>query len=92
MVISAYILVVVCGERPVGDRDCVSLCGGKFFHRLERGLELFLRHPWIVDGLKEVTRSRAEARTKSRTRRPVAWSLWVQHYAVSGDPGGVSRG
>ena len=25
MVVSAYIVVVVCGKRPVGDRDCV-LC------------------------------------------------------------------
>ena len=33
----------------------------KFFHRQERRLELFLRHPWVVDALKRVTRSRAEA-------------------------------
>ena len=25
------------------------LAAVKFFHRQERGLELFLRHPWIVD-------------------------------------------
>ena len=85
-------LVVECIECPVEDRDCVSLCGGKFFPRLECGLELFLRHPWIVDALKEVTRSRAEARTKARTRRPVAWSFWANHYAVSGDPRGVWSG
>ena len=44
----------------------------KFFHRQEGGLELFLCHPWVVDALKRVTRSRAEAGTKSRIRRPVA--------------------
>ena len=44
----------------------------KFFHRQEPRLELFLRHPWIVDVLKRVPRSRAEAGTKSRIRRPVA--------------------
>ena len=27
-----YMLVVVCGERAVGDRDCVSLCSGELFH------------------------------------------------------------
>ena len=43
----------------------------KFFPRQERGLELFLRHPWIVDVLKRVPRSRAEVGTNSRIRRPV---------------------
>ena len=27
MVMSAYVLVVMCGERPMGDRDCVLLRG-----------------------------------------------------------------
>ena len=27
MVMSAYMFVVVCGERPLGDRDCVLLRG-----------------------------------------------------------------
>ena len=48
------------------------LAAVKFFHRLERGLGLFLRHPWIADALKRVTRFRAEAGTKSRIRRPVS--------------------
>ena len=64
MVVSAYMLVVVYGERSVGDRNCVwlrgdnegwSRGGGEFYPRQERGLELFLRHPWIVDALKGVT-------------------------------------
>ena len=48
------------------------LAAVKFFHRQERGLDLLLRHPWVVDALKRVTRSRAEAGTKSRIRTPVA--------------------
>ena len=51
------------------------LAAVKLFHRQERGLELFLRHPWIVDALKGVTRSHAEAGTKSCIRRPIAWSV-----------------
>ena len=47
----------------------------KFLYHQERGLELFLRHPWVVDALKGVTHSHAKAGTKSRTRRPVAWSV-----------------
>ena len=48
------------------------LAAVKFFPRQERGLELFLRHPWVVDVLKRVPRSRAEVGTKSRIRRPGA--------------------
>ena len=48
------------------------LAAVKFFHRQKRGLELLLRHPWVVDALKRVTRCRAEAGTKSRIRTPVA--------------------
>ena len=47
----------------------------KFLYRQERGLELFLRHRSIVDALKGVTHSHAKVGTKSRTRRPVAWSV-----------------
>ena len=49
------------------------LAAVKFFHHQERGLELFLRHPWIVYALKGATRSRADVRTKPRIRRPVVW-------------------
>ena len=45
------------------------LARGKFFYRHERGFELFVRPPWIVDALKGATRSHAGAETKSRTRR-----------------------
>ena len=47
------------------------LAAVKFFHQ-ERGLELFLRHPWIVDALRGVTCSHAEVGTKSNIRRPIA--------------------
>lgn len=43
-----------------------------FFHRHERGLGLFVRHPWIVEALKGVARSHAEAETVSRMLRPIA--------------------
>ena len=46
----------------------------RFFHNQAHGRELFLRQPWVVvDALKGVPRSRAEIKTKSRARRPVAW-------------------
>ena len=68
----------------------------KFFRRQERGLELFSRHPWIVDALKEVPRSHTEAGTKSRIRRIVAWSVPLagESCVISGDPGAciVARG
>ena len=51
------------------------LAAVKFFHRQERGLELFLRHPCLVDALKGATRSYAKAGTKSCIRRPVTWSV-----------------
>ena len=51
------------------------LAAVKLFHRQERGFELFLPHPWIVDALKEVTCSHTKAGTKSRIPRPVAWSV-----------------
>ena len=47
----------------------------KFFHCQERGLERFLRHPWIVEALKAVTHSHAETGTQSCKRKPVAWSM-----------------
>ena len=47
----------------------------KLFRRQEHRLELFFRHPWIVDALKGVIRSNAEFETKSRILRPLAWSV-----------------
>lgn len=38
-------------------------------------IELALRHPWIVDALKGVARSHADAGTVTRVRRPIAWSV-----------------
>ena len=51
------------------------LAAVKFFRRQERGPELFLRHPWIVDALNGVTCSHALAGIKLRIRRPVVWSV-----------------
>ena len=52
------------------------------FHRQDRGIQLFLRHPWIVDALNRVTRPHAEAETKSCTRRPVAWSVLLAYESL----------
>ena len=51
------------------------LAAVKCFYRQERGLELFIRHTWMVDALMGATCSHTEAGNKSRTRRPVAWSV-----------------
>ena len=62
----------------------------KFFHRQERGLELFLRNPCVVDALKGVTCSHLEAGIKSRIRRPIAWSVLLAGESLCDqwEPGG----
>ena len=71
----AYIAYAWGTNELTADTISGHLAAVKVFHRQERGLELFLRHPWIVDVLKGVTHSHVEAGTKSRIRRPVAWSV-----------------
>ena len=61
----------------------------KFFHRQECKVELFLRHPWIVDTLKGVIRCHAEAGTKSRVRRLIAWSVLLAGRSLCYHPFGI---
>ena len=69
----------------------------KFFHRQERGLELFLRHPWIEDALKGATRSHAEAGTKvactwtcSVERAPCGCESWCHQWGWARGAGAVA--
>ena len=54
MVMSAYMLVVVCGERPVGDSNCVLL--GSRTHPLSRCANVWTHLPRLFQVLEAVSR------------------------------------
>lgn len=69
----------------------VSHVSAKCFNRVVYGLELGIRHPWIMEALKGFARSHAEAGTPTRVRRPLAWGVILQAQLICGTWGAGGR-